>query len=56
MRTDAIALHTDLTAAEATRPTSLTMTHAIVGVRQPTWTSLRITGGGIAALDTIRWG
>jgi pimeloyl-ACP methyl ester carboxylesterase len=53
MLTDAMAFHVDLAAAEAARPTSLTMTHAIAGVRQPTWTSLRITGGGVAALDTI---
>lgn len=52
MCTDAMAFHTDLAAAEAARPTSFTMTHAIVGVRQPTWTFLRITGGGVAALDT----
>jgi hypothetical protein len=53
MLTDAMAFHADLAAAEAARPTSLTMTHAIVGVRQPTWTSLRITDSGVTALDTI---
>lgn len=53
MVTDALAFHADLAAAEAARPASLTMTHAIVGVRQPTRTSLRITGDGVAALDTI---
>ena len=32
---DAMAFHTDLQAAEATRPASVAMTHAIVGTRQP---------------------
>jgi pimeloyl-ACP methyl ester carboxylesterase len=50
---DAMGFHADLAAAEAARPASLTMTHAIVGVRQPTWTSLRLSGGGVEALDTI---
>ena len=53
MVTDALALHTDLAAAEANRPASLAMTHAIIGARQPTRTSLRSDGTGVTALDTI---
>ncbi|MGH3586514.1 MAG: esterase/lipase family protein, partial [Pseudonocardia sp.] len=53
MADDAMTFHADLAAAEAKRPASLTMTHAIVGARQPTWTSLRISDGAVAALDTI---
>ncbi len=53
MVNDALAFHADLAAAEAARPASVTMTHAIVGTRQPTWTSLHINGTGVAALDTI---
>jgi pimeloyl-ACP methyl ester carboxylesterase len=53
MLTDAMAFHADLAAAEAARPTSLTMTHAVVGTRQPTWTSLQINGASVEALDTI---
>lgn len=53
MVNDALAFHADLAAAEAARPTSATMTHAIVGTRQPTWTSLQINGTGVEALDTI---
>jgi hypothetical protein len=50
---DAMGFHADLAAAEAARPASLIMTHAIVGVRQPTWTSLQISNGEVEALDTI---
>jgi len=51
---DALAFHDDLAAAEAARrPASLTMTHAIVGVRQSTRTTMRIDGAGVEALDTI---
>lgn len=53
MTKDALAFHTDLAAAEAARPASLTMTHAIVGTRQPTSTSLQINGTCVQALDTI---
>lgn len=53
MLTDALAFHADLAAAEAARPTSLTSTHAIVGVRQPTPTSLRLTDTTVEAMGTI---
>src|SRR5690348_598619 len=36
-----------------TRPPSLAMTHAIIGGRQPTRTSLRSDGTGVTALVTI---
>jgi hypothetical protein len=42
--------HTQLADAEAARPASLEMTHMIVGVRQPTGTTVRITGAGYAEL------
>jgi hypothetical protein len=53
MVNDALAFHTDLAAAEAARPTSLTRTHTIIGTRQPTWTSPQINSTGVQALDTI---
>lgn len=43
MMTDAMAFHRDLAVAEAARPASLAMTHAIVGTRQPTPTTLDLT-------------
>lgn len=42
--------HTQLADAEAARPASLEMTHMIAGVRQPTGTTVRITGAGYAEL------
>ncbi len=53
MTRDAMAFHRQLADAEAARPGSLAMTHAIVGVRQPTWTSLRVNGNRVDTLDTI---
>jgi pimeloyl-ACP methyl ester carboxylesterase len=53
MTADAMAFHTALIKAEADRPASLAMTHAIVGARQPTWTSIQITAGRVDPLDTI---
>jgi pimeloyl-ACP methyl ester carboxylesterase len=51
---DAMRFHTDLQAAEAARPDSVEMTHAIVGVRQPTRTSIRFDSACRAvALDTL---
>jgi pimeloyl-ACP methyl ester carboxylesterase len=50
---DAMRFHTDLQDAEKARPSCLTMTHAIVGTRQPTPTTVRITGGRVVPLDTI---
>ncbi|PXX59808.1 lecithin:cholesterol acyltransferase [Nocardia tenerifensis] len=53
MLTDARHFHTDLADAEMRRPAALDMTHAIVGTRQPTATSLRLGVDGIEELDTI---
>ncbi len=53
MTADALTFHHDLTTAETARPASLTMTHTIIGVRQPTPTTLRITGTGVQTLDTV---
>lgn len=50
---DALAFHAELAAAEAARSASVDMTHAIVGVRQPTATSLRIGSDGLEPLDFI---
>lgn len=44
--TDAMRFHTDLRAAEAARPASLTTTHAIVGIQQNTPTTARLTTTG----------
>jgi hypothetical protein len=46
---DAMALHTDLAAAERVRPESLAATHAIVGVNQTTPTTATIAHGAIVA-------
>lgn len=53
MTTDALAFHHDLAHAEAARPASLAMTHAIVGARQRTTSTVRIVGGRAEPLDTI---
>jgi pimeloyl-ACP methyl ester carboxylesterase len=53
MVTDALTFHHDLTEAEAARPASLDITHAIVGVRQVTPTSVRIAHGQVETLNTI---
>ncbi|WP_433291568.1 esterase/lipase family protein [Pseudonocardia sp. CA-142604] len=53
MRDDALAFHAELAAAERARPASLAMTHAIVGIEQPTWTSLKVDGARVEPLDTI---
>jgi hypothetical protein len=53
MTRDALAFHADLAAAERDRPASLDLTHAIVGIEQPTWTSLTIAGAGVTALRTL---
>jgi hypothetical protein len=50
---DAMTFHHDLADAEAARPASLTMTHAIVGTRQPTWTTIQISGTRATPLNTI---
>lgn len=44
MVADAMAFHESLKAAEAARPASLEMTHAIVGIKQPTGTTASFDG------------
>ncbi|MGH9217498.1 MAG: esterase/lipase family protein [Acidimicrobiales bacterium] len=51
--TDAMTFHTELNDAEAARPASLDSTHAIVGTRQPTITTIRIDGHRAIPLETI---
>ena len=53
MLADSLRFHRDLAAAEKERPASLGATHAIVGTRQPTATTVRLTHNGIEVLDTI---
>lgn len=53
MLADAMAFHTDLQAAEQARPASAAMTHAIVGTRQPTCTTIRISQGRAVPLETF---
>ncbi len=45
MVADAMAFHTDLQAAEAARPGSRDTTHMVLGVRQPTQTTVTFQGG-----------
>lgn len=54
MVTDAMAFHTRLRQAEAARPASATTTHLIVGVRQPTPTTARVTTDRVLALNTYQ--
>lgn len=53
MTRDALAFHADLAAAERARPASVDATHAIIGIEQPTWTSLRVTGTGVEPLRAL---
>jgi pimeloyl-ACP methyl ester carboxylesterase len=53
MTRDALAFHADLAAAEQARPASLDVTHAIVGIEQKTWTSIKLVGAGVEALRTL---
>ncbi|MEV4207797.1 esterase/lipase family protein [Nocardia salmonicida] len=53
MTSDGLAFHADLAAAESARPASLDATHAIVGIGQPTPTTLRRDNYGLTVLDTI---
>jgi pimeloyl-ACP methyl ester carboxylesterase len=53
MLSDALRFHRDLAAAEAARPASLDHTHAIVGTRQPTATTVRLLPDGVEVLETI---
>jgi pimeloyl-ACP methyl ester carboxylesterase len=48
----AMTFHAQLRAAETARPDSLAHTHAIVGFRQPTTTTVRIRDGQVFALGT----
>lgn len=50
---DAMAFHLDLQAAEAARPAANTTTHMIVGTRQPTLTTVRLTDETALGLNTI---
>ncbi len=54
MTADAMRFHTQLRQAEEARPGSLTTTHAIAGIRQPTTTTIRISSGRALPLDTYR--
>jgi hypothetical protein len=51
---DAMHFHTELHTAELNRPGSLTATHAIVGINQPTPTTAEITGGRVVPKDSYR--
>ncbi|MEV6218613.1 hypothetical protein [Nocardia sp. NPDC051833] len=53
MLADGLAFHNELTTVETQRPASLDTTHAIIGVRQTTATTLRLDNGHLEALDTI---
>ncbi|MCU1538736.1 MAG: hypothetical protein JWP82_3087 [Humibacillus sp.] len=49
MVADAMAFHTDLQAAETARPAGRAATHMVVGVRQPTATTVALSGGRATA-------
>jgi pimeloyl-ACP methyl ester carboxylesterase len=51
---DAMRFHTELRDAESARPDSLEGTHAIVGIRQATATTVQIRNGRAVSLDTYR--
>jgi pimeloyl-ACP methyl ester carboxylesterase len=51
--TDALNFHHELAKAEQGRPGSQETTHAIIGVRQPTATTVCVLEHGIEVLDTI---
>jgi pimeloyl-ACP methyl ester carboxylesterase len=50
---NALEFHRALATAETNRPASLASTHAIVGVRQPTATTVRVVHGGVKMFATI---
>jgi hypothetical protein len=54
MTGEAMRFHTQLQDAESARPESLSATHAIVGIRQATTTTVQIRGGRALPLDTYR--
>src|SRR5262249_35425874 len=51
---DGTRFHADLDSAEQRRTASAGMTHAIVGCRQPTPTTARITNGRVELVDTYQ--
>lgn len=51
---DAMRFHTDLADAETRRPDTRSMTHAILGHRQPTPTTAQLTAGRVTLLNTYR--
>jgi pimeloyl-ACP methyl ester carboxylesterase len=53
MVADAMAFHTDLQAAEAARPASHTMTHMVVGIRQPSQTTVTFQDGHAITSQTF---
>lgn len=53
MLADGLRFQRDLAAAEADRPHSLESTHAVIGINQPTPTTLRLDNDTIEILDTI---
>ena len=53
MVADAMAFHTDLQAAESGRQTSRDMTHMVVGVRQPTQTTVTLQDGRATTAQTF---
>ena len=53
MVTDAMAFQMDLQAAESARAASRDMTHMIVGIRQPTATTVELSGGKATAYQNI---
>jgi len=54
MAAAAMRFHTDLQQAESARQDSLDATHAIVGIRQATSTTVQIRDGRVLPLDTYR--
>jgi pimeloyl-ACP methyl ester carboxylesterase len=53
MVADAMAFHTDLQAAETARPASRTMTHMVVGIRQPSQTTVTFQDGHAVTSQTF---
>src|SRR6202011_1033695 len=53
MLEDSLRFHRELAESERNRIASLDSTHAIVGTRQPTSTTVRLAHNGIEALDTV---
>jgi pimeloyl-ACP methyl ester carboxylesterase len=51
---DGMRFHTQIADAEAGRPESLAMTHAILGINQPTATTARLAGTTVTLVDSYR--